>query len=162
VTTKHLHVLGLCLPGWCWLTVPRTSIFAETEPEITEWDYGRVPGATIDTLPAAAIWLARKAREIQGLDYRTGPAIVSEKHDTPINSMLELLAYEKRLGDATLHFQLTAKPEDDVLRRLGMYVDDLDIRAATRQALTLLRRAREDTGFAHERWPYPPNGLALS
>lgn len=156
MTTKHLHVLGLCLPAWCWLTVPRASIFADQEPEITEWDYGIITG----DMPAAAIWIARKAREIQGLDYRTGPAVVSEQHDIELNAMLILLDHERRIGDATLHFQLATRPDDEALRTLGMFVDDMDIRAAARQGLTLLRRARADRVFAHELWPYPPNGLA--
>lgn len=164
MTTKFLHVLAIYPSeetGWCRLTVPRTCMFGDDDPEITEWDYGVFHGEE----PAVAIAVARYARETQGLDYKTGPAIVSEMDDDPfpirINAMLEFLHYEKRMGDSTLHFQ---EPDaarlitDDHLRSNHMLVGQYDIQAATRHALILLRQAREDRAFAHELWPYPPDG----
>ena len=75
--------------------------------------------------------------------------------------MLELLHYEKRMGDATLHFQeriLIKNVTDEVLKRQHMLGSQPDIKAAIKHALIVLRRAREDTDFAYALWPYPPNG----
>ena len=166
MTTRHLHVLAIypsVETGACLLTVPRQCIFGDETPVISQWDYWLWNSEE----PATAIEIARKAREIQGLDYKTGPAIVSEIDDDPfpirINAMLELLHYEKRMGDATLHFQEHEEADgitDDTLRRQELYVDQHDIRSAVRHALTFLRRARESEQFALELWPYPPNGRA--
>ena len=162
MTTKRLHVLGISGDtGGCRLTVPRACIFQGQTPEISEWDYWFWDGEE----PATAIEIARKAREIQGLDYKTGPAVVCEAEDyevNPLNAMLALLHYERRMGDATLHFQsyaLTSQITDDTLKRQDLYVDQIDVRAATRHAITLLRRARESREFALALWPYPPNGM---
>ena len=164
MTTKHLHVLAVYPSeetGWCRLTVPRTCIFGTEDSVITEWDYG----TWTQPAPATAIAIARKARETQGLDYKTGPAVVCEMDDDrtaiQINAMLELLYYENRMGDATLHFQdneQTSHITEDHLRSNHILVAQYDIQAATRHALTLLGRARQDEAFAHELWPYPPSG----
>lgn len=164
MTTKHLHVLAIYPSeetGWCRLTVPRSCMFGTETPTITEWDYGVWP----QSVPAVAIAIARKARETQGLDYKTGPAIVSEDDDDPypirMNAMLELLHYEKRMGDGTLHFQEpeeASKITESHLRSNHIYVANHDIMSATRHALTLLGQARADRALAHELWPYPPNG----
>lgn len=178
MTTRHLHVLGIDPggeTGWCWLTVLRASIFGDEDPSVTEWDYGTFTGPE----PGQAIAIARKAREIQGLDYRTGPAILSERWDwdpafrsadeevyspVRINAQLELLLFEKRMGDSTLHFQGRTNTfhtyTDERLKRLSLYVPGPDhIRSATKHALMGLRRAREKRAFALELWPYPPNGM---
>jgi hypothetical protein len=178
MTTKHIHVLGIDPgdeTGWCWLTVLRSAIFGDDDPSVIEWDYGTFTGPE----PGQAIAISRKAREIQSLDYKTGPAIVSEQWDIDpsfkstdpavmspvrINAQLELLAYENRMGDATLHFQSRSLAfhtyTDERLKRLQLYVPGPDhIRSATRHALMLLRRARERRSYALELWPYPPNGM---
>jgi predicted heme/steroid binding protein len=136
-------------------------MFGDDDPEIAEWDYGVWP----QEVPAVAINIARYARETQGLDYKTGPAVVSETDDDPfpirINAMLELLHYEGRMGDATLHFQEPGYAydiTDDHLHRNHMYVANHDILSATRHALAFLKLARQDEAFAHELWPYPPDG----
>ena len=176
--TKNLHVLGIDPggeTGWCWLTVRRAAIFGPENPDVLEWDYGTFNGPE----PGQSIAISRKAREIQSLDYKTGPAIMSERWDIDpafkstdqetfspvrINAQLQLLHYEKRMGDATLHFQGRAQAfhtyTDERLKRLGLYVPGPDhIRSATKHALMALRRARERRDFALELWPYPPNGM---
>ena len=173
MTTPHLHVMAIdgtgdiwhpaedAGTGWCWLTVPRLSIFGDQESEITAWDYGLLHGSQ----PVTAIAIARKAREIQGLDYRTGPAIAMDDTAVRLNAMVELLCHEQRAGDGTLHFQprtLAEKITDDTLRRLHMHVGHDNICMAVRHGLALLRRAKRDEAFAHELWPYPPNGRPLS
>lgn len=163
MTTRHLHVLALCPreeeTGWTWLTVPRLSIFGGEQSAITEWDYGVVHGHA----PDVAVQLARKAREIQGLDYRLGPAILVDTGSDRIRHMLEFLYYEKRMGDATIHFALqeaTTRISDDHLRKLEMHVNNDLIDTATCFGLLHLGQAKRDKQTAHELWPYPPNGLA--
>lgn len=177
MTTRCVHVLGIDpggTTGWCRLTVSRAAIFGDEDPEILEWDYGVFRGPE----PGQSIAIARKAREIQGLDYKTGPAIVAERWDIDpsfkstdpetyspvrINAQLELLQFEKRLGDATLHFQSRTQAfhiyTDERLRSLHRYVAERNIRSATKHALTALRRARERRSFALDLWPYPANGM---
>lgn len=163
MTTKRLHVFALSTGGetaGCLLTVPRACMFADQAPEILEWDYWTWNRED----PATAIVIARKAREIQGLDYKTGPAVVCETDgNIRINAMLELLHYEKRMGDATLHFQerdLTNRITDSILRQQEMYGEHPDIKSAIKHALALLRRARESREFALALWPYPSGGTA--
>lgn len=178
MTTRHLHILGIDpggTTGWVLLTVARAAIFADEEPGILEWDYGELNGPE----PGQSIAIARMAREIQGLDYKTGPAILSEQWDIDpsfkstdqeryspvrINAQLQLLDYENRMGDSTLHFQSRSQAfrvTDERLGHHGLYVEgSKHIRAATKHAITGLRRARESRKFALELWPYPPNGIA--
>ena len=163
MTTRHLHVLALCPreeeTGWTWLTVPRLSIFGKEPSTVTEWDFGVIHGSP----PDAAIRIARKAREIQGLDYKVGPAILVDMGSDRIRHMLEFLHYEKRMNDATIHFasqEMTARVNDATLKRLDMLVNDELIDSATGFALFQLRQAKKDRQIAHELWPYPPNGLA--
>jgi hypothetical protein len=181
MTTPHLHVLGIDpgkATGWCLLTVPRLCIFGDEPSAIWEFDYGELHGDE----EAQAIELARLAREIQGLDYKTGPAVMSEDWDIDphfkstdpetlspvrIGAMLRLLHYQDKMGDSTLHFQSRSLPQgskattDERLKRAGLYVPGPDhIRMATKHAIIVLRRARENEDFAHSLWPYPPNGQA--
>lgn len=178
MTTKHLHLLAIDgggETGWCRLTVLRASIFGDEDPSVIEWDYGTFNGPE----PGQAIAIARLARETQGLDYKTGPAIIAERWDIDpsfkntdpevmspvrINAQLELLQYERRMGDSTLHFQSRALAfhtyTDERLRRLELYVPGPDhIRSATKHALMGLRRAREKREIGLKLWPYPPNGM---
>jgi hypothetical protein len=169
MTTPHLHVFAIdgtadiWFPsedagvGWCWLTVPRLSVFGRQTPEITAWDYGIWHGSQ----PATAVNIARKAREIQGLDYKIGPAIILDDTAMRLNAMVELLNYEVRMGDGILCFQdrnLTKKITDNDLRRLHMHVAHPNICTAVKHALVCLRRARRNAAFAHELWPYPASG----
>jgi hypothetical protein len=178
MTTPHLHVIGIDPGGttaYCRITVPRLCIFGDEEADILEWDYGEWYAAE----PAMSLEVARLVREVQGLDYKTGPAVVAEQWDIDpsfkstdqetyspvrINAQLEFLHWEGRMGDATLTFQSRTIAfgtfTDARLKKRGLYVEGSDhIRAATKHALTALRRARENVQFAHELWPYPPNGL---
>jgi len=181
VTTKHLHIMGIDpghTTGWTRLTVPRYSIFGDEYPEITEWDYGEFTGP----LARQAVEIARLARETQGLDYKTGVALVCEAWDQDpkfkstdpetlspvrIGAQLELLREQGLLGDSTLHFQSrtlihATAVSDERLKKLGMYVPGSDhIRDSTKHAIIGLRRAAEDPfTFGLALWPYPPNGIA--
>ncbi len=171
MTTKHLHIMGVDPggdSGWARLTIPRNSIFGDQEPEILERDYGLFRGPE----PEQATNLARKAREIQSLDYKTGVAIIVEAWDqdptfkstdpealSPVRlgAMLALLQHQGKLGDATLHFQsrTIAKTTvtDERLHRLHLYVANDHIRDAHRHAITGLKRARNSPTFARELWP---------
>jgi hypothetical protein len=162
--------------GWACLQVPRLAIFGDEPPGITEWDYGELTGPE----PKQAINIAELARTFQGLEYKTGPAILSEQWDQDptfkstdpealsparINAMLQLLQYQGKLNDATLTFQSRSLAKgskattDERLKKLGMYVPgSAHIRDATRHALIGLRRARESTSMASVLWPYPAGG----
>lgn len=179
MTTVNLNVLAIDpggTTGWVLLTVLRSAIFADAYPEIIEWDYGELTGPE----PRQATEIAQMAREIQGLDYLTGPAIMSERWTADpefksadqenyspirINAQLELLQYQKKLGDATLHFQSrTIKAaravSDERMKRLGLYVPgSKHIQDAVKHGVTTLRRARESWDFAIKLWPYPPTGM---
>lgn len=176
MTTPHLHVLAIDpggSSGWCLLTVPRYCVFGDEPSEILERDYGEFHGAEA----AQAEAIARLAREIQGLDYKTGPAVIVEDWDIDprfkstdpetlspvrIGAMLTLLRHQKHLGDSTLHFQgrTIAKQTmpDDRLKKYHMWTGSDHINDAHKHAITALRRARENEAFAHELWPYPANG----
>lgn len=181
MTTKFLHVLAIDpggTTGWAQLTVPRMAIFGSDPAEITEYDYGEFTGP----LPAQAIALSRLAREIQGLDYKTGPAIMMERWTPDPNfkstdpealspvelcAMMELLRYDGKLGDSTLHYQSRTQKEctatsDQNMKRYGLYVKGSEhIRDAMKHAVVTLRRAAEDPWtFGRKLWPYPPNGVA--
>jgi hypothetical protein len=155
--------------GLCRITVPTLSIFGDWPSEIIEWDYFALNGK--ETKQAKEI--AEYARQQQGLAFRVGPAIVSEAWDQDpsfkstdsealspcrINAMLEMEHDLRLMGDATLSFQprtiAMTTYTDDRLRDRKMYVAHKDIRAATRHALTALRRAKENPTFAAILWPY--------
>jgi hypothetical protein len=170
MTTPHLHVLAIdgtgaiwepsedAGVGWCWLTVPRRSIFGDEEGSVTEWDYGIWHGSQ----PASATNIARKAREVQALDYKTGPALVLDDTAVRICAMLELLKHQQKIGDSVLYFQPRQDAldiTDDNLRYLSMYVAHPNICTAVKHGLALLRKAKREPAFAHEMWPYPSNGL---
>jgi hypothetical protein len=178
MTTVNLHVLGIDpggTTGWVLLTVLRSAVFADAAPDIIEWDYGELTGPE----PKQATEIAQMAREIQGLDYKTGPAIMAEQWDhdpgfkvadrevyspVRINAQLELLQYQNKIGDSTLSFQSRSIAfrayTDERLKRLGLYVEgSTHIRSATKHAMTTLRRAREQRKFALSLWPYPPTGM---
>lgn len=180
MVTKELHLSGFDPGGtsaYALLTVSRYCIFADEEPAILEWDYGELNGPETKQ----ALEFARLCREWQGLAYKCGPAVVSERWDADpgfkntdqeqyspirINAMLQLLwdEFPHLRGDATLHFQSRTQAfrafNDERLRSRGLWVEGSEhIRAATKHALTALRRARENAAFAHELWPYPASGL---
>lgn len=170
--TPELHIIGVDpggTTGVCRITVPRQSIFGDWDPEIIEWDYFAISGPE----PKQAIEIAGYAREVQSLDYKVGPAVISEAWDQDpgfkstdpealspcrINAMLILLMHQKMFNDATLTFQPRSLAmgtfTDERLKKRRMYVDHKDIRAATKHALMGLRRAHENPEFAAQLWPY--------
>lgn len=169
--TPELHVIGVDpggTTGVCRITVPRLAIFGNEPSSIIEWDYFALNGPE----PQQATELARYVRETQSLSYKIGPAIVPEQWDQDpsfkstdpealspvrINAMIVLLKYQKLLGDATVTFQsrtiAATTATDDRLRKWRMYVNQRDIRAATRHAITALRRASQNPEFADLLWP---------
>jgi hypothetical protein len=173
VPSKYLHVLGIDpggTTGWYNITVPRDCMYGDAPSQIIEHDWGEFTGSEAHQ----AIEISRLAREIQSLDYKTGPALIVEAWDQDprfnstdpealspvrIGAQLELLREQKQLGDATLHFQSRSlafsTATDDRLRRWGLWVKGSDhVRAALRHAITALRRARENPDFIKELWPY--------
>jgi hypothetical protein len=179
--TKDLQIVGFDpggTSGWARFAVPRLCIFGTEDPEILEWDYGELTGPE----PAQVMQLCRMLREFQGLDYKCGPALVSERWDADpsfkstdteqyspvrINGMLELMfsQFPKLTGDATLHFSSRSDAfhvfTDERLKDRGLYVaGSRHIRSGTKHALLGLRRARENVNIAHSFWPYPASGLA--
>jgi hypothetical protein len=170
--TPEIIVIGIDpggTTGWCRITVPTLSIFGKWPSEIIEWDYGALNGPEAKQ----AQEIARYAREQQGLCYGVGPAIVTEAWDQDpsfkstdsqalspcrINAMLELLDYMDMLGDSTLTQQprtmAMTTMTDERLHKRRMYVAHKDIRAATRHAITALRRAHTNPDFRAKLWPY--------
>lgn len=173
-----LHVIGIDpgdTTGCALITVPITCVFSRERAEILRSEFLEIVGPDYEQ----AIEIARYAREVQALDYKVGPAISVEDWDVDprfkstdpaalipvrIAAQLRLLRRLSQtgarplLGDATVTLQgrTLAKQTytDDRLREVGLYVPGSDhIRDATRQALTLLRRARKDPEFARACWP---------
>jgi hypothetical protein len=155
--------------GLCRITVPTLSIFGNWPAEIIEWDYFALNGR--ETKQAREI--AEYARQQQGLAFKVGPAVVSENWDQDpsfkstdsealspcrINAMLAVLLDLGLMGDATLTLQPRAMAmstmTDERLKQRHMYVTHKDIRAATRHALTALRRAKTNPDLAVKLWPY--------
>ena len=166
MTTPHLHVLGIA-PGdssaWCLLTVPRLSIFGCEPSSILDRDYGEFHG----TEESQATEIARLAREIQGLDYKTGPAVITGSYDIDLESlrigaMIGLLHFQGKLADSTITFQGRTVARETVtdkqLKRLHYWTGSPNINDAHRHAITALRQAKADPEFAHKLWPYPPDG----
>jgi|SRR5215472_11014971 len=173
MTATELPLLALDpggTTGWYLVIVPRDSIFGWEDPRVIEYDYGEFDGP----LPQQAMAIARLAREIQGLTYKVGPAIVCEAWDidpefkvtdpetlspVELGAMLKMLQHQKLLGDATLHFQQRSLAKscmtDERLKRRRLWVEgSRHIRDACRHAYTGLRRANENIDFAKELWTY--------
>jgi hypothetical protein len=171
--TDHLHIMGIDpggTTGWYLLTVPRDCIFGDAPSQILEHDWGEFDGPEWQQ----AIEIARLAREIQSLDYKTGVALIIEAWDQDptfkntdseplspvrIGAMLDLLLHQRMIADATLHFQSRTLAfttvTDERLKRWGLWVKGSDhVRAALRHAITALRRARTNPEFAAELWTY--------
>jgi hypothetical protein len=172
---KNIHVMGIdpgSTTGWFVITVDRKCIFGDEPRKILEIDYGEFTGDEA----YQATELARLAGEIQSLDYKYGPALIVEAWDQDpgfkstdpetlspvrIGAMLTLLKYQKRMGDATLHFQSRAlafgTATDERLHKWQLWVKGSDhIRAASRHAIVALRRAAENPEFAISLWPGDP------
>src|SRR5579872_4706173 len=78
---KLIHVLGIDpggTTGWCRLTVPRASMFEGEASQIVEWDYGCFYGQEEHQIFS----ICQLTREIQGLAYKIGPALVCEDWDS--------------------------------------------------------------------------------
>ena len=183
MTTPHLHIIGVDPGGKTGIarfTIPRYSIFGDEPAEIWDMEFKLFAGRE----PEQVLNIARYVREVQSLDYKTGPAIVCEgwyndpnfKSSDPealspvrIGAMLTLLHHQTNmegsvkvlwLGDATLTFQdrsiaMSTYP-DDKLKQKGLYGNQKDIRAATKHAMTMLKRAKNNPELAEKLWPYPP------
>jgi hypothetical protein len=171
--TNHLHIMGIDpggTTGWYLMTVPRACIFGDAPAAIWEHDWGEFTGPE----PAQAVELARLAREVQSLDYKTGVALIMEAWDqdptfhstdpealSPVRlgAMMTLLKHQNQLGDSTLHFQSRSMAfstaTDERLKAWRLWVQGSDhVRAALRHTITALRRARNSPEFAAELWTY--------
>jgi hypothetical protein len=169
---RHLHLIGIDpggTTGYCRLTIPRESIFGDAPSELWERDYGEFQGSEEEQAVDIATWV----REVEGLDYPNGPAIVTEAWDQDptfkstdpaalaparINAMLHLLKFMGKLSNATLTEQsrVLAKSTatDERLKAWGLYTSGSPHeRDAHRHAITALRRARNNSDFAKELWP---------
>jgi len=166
---SHLHVLGLSLgtvTGWFRITVPRASIFGDERPKFLTLVYDEIDGTESEQV----VKIARLAREIEGLDYKIGPAIIIEDFDPVevdelddlyrfrIGAMLDFVKEQTNLlSFAQLYHQnweIASDIDDKVLRRHGMWTPEEHIRAAARQGMMILRRARRDEDLAAILWPY--------
>jgi hypothetical protein len=144
------------------------SIFGDQPSEIIEWDYGTFQGPE----PKQAREIASYVREQQGMSYKVGPAVITEAWDQDptfkstdpealspcrINAMLDLLHYMNLMDDATITQQprsmAMSTATDERLKKWKLYVAHKDIRAATRHAITALRRAGQSREFALKLWP---------
>lgn len=176
---SEIHVIGIDpggTTGWCRLTVPRKSLFGTDKSQIVEWDHGTFHGSEEDQV----LHICRLVREVQGLSYRIGPALIVEDWDSDpsfkttdkealspvrIGAMLRFAkamsptdTRHMLLGDATLTFQgrtiAKSTATDDRLKAWGLYVPNDHIRDATRHAIVALRRARKDPALRTAMWPY--------
>jgi len=173
MTATEISVLAIDpggTSGWYWISIPRDCIFGYEDSRVVEFDYGEFTG----DLAYQAEEIATLARELQGLEYKVGPAIICEAWDidpafkvtdletlspVELGAMLKLLRRQKKLADCSLHFQQRGQAfscmTDERLRKRGLWIEGSDhIRAACRHAYTALRRANENLAFAKELWPY--------
>jgi hypothetical protein len=167
----EIHVIGIDpggTTGWARFTVPRDCMYGNERSSVVSWDYGELTGpedVQVDNL-------CRLARQTQSLSYMVGPALVCEDWDvdpsfkntdteylSPVRIAAKL-GYAIHLGKAndsrlTLQGRSIAftTMNDDRLRRSGYWVEGSDhIRAATRHAITALRRAKESDKFRDVLW----------
>jgi hypothetical protein len=172
---KNIHILGIDpggTTGWAWLTVPRASLFPSSvdgyvSSRIVEWDYDEITGQEEDQV----LELARLIREIQGLDYKVGPALVVEDFDNATNvndpevfspiriaAMLRYAVFRGECRDANMVLQRRglAKGQitDERLKRWKLYPRTPGGHAADgmRHALMALRRAGQSDSFRNLLW----------
>ena len=167
MASKELHVIAFILghtTSWFRVTVPRASVFGDARPEFLSMLFDEITGTDIEQ----AIKIARLAREVQGLTYMEGPALIIE--DVPLDdeldaesimairiiAMLDMLKYQKQLDYATITLQpidFAESVDDKVLKRAGMLVQGEEFRDAARHCIVALRRARDSDDVLGQMWP---------
>jgi len=167
---RELHVLGIDpggTTGWAWITVPRTSLFGDEPSQILNWDYDEITGPEVQQVKQ----IGQLVREIQGLTYKVGPAVVIEGFDnaTRVNdpevfspvriaAMLSYAMFRGELGDARLVLQsrglAKGQMTDERLKRWRLFPHTPEGHAADamRHALMLLRRAGQSDSFRDSLW----------
>lgn len=167
----ELHVIGIDpggVTGWAWLTIPRLSMFGDEDPQILRWDYDEVAGPENKQVEE----LCRIAREVQGLSYKVGPALVVEDFDlggtesrdkedvlSPVRiaAKLDYAVSLGKAGDSQLVMQSRSIAKqtmtDERLKRSRLYIEGhKDARDGMRHAVTALRRARNSGKFRDRLW----------
>ena len=171
MTSRERHVIGIDpggTTGWALLTVDVRMLTGEMQSKILAWDYDEITGDENEQVNA----LCRLAREVQGLTYKIGPALVVEDFDVqPYNpttspemlspvrlaAKLDYAAFRGELGDCKIVMQGRRMAKDTAtdhrLHKWGLWVEGSDdIRDAVRHAMTALRRARDDEEFRQKMW----------
>ena len=153
--------------GWAHFIIPRVCMFGDQPSEITSWSTGEVRGDE----DRQALELASLARQIQGLDYKNGTAIICEDFDfgSPLSNKelyspvriaakLQLLHHMHKMDDATFSLQSRTMAKshatDARLRAWGFWVPNSEDheRDAVRHALTILKRARQKRVVRNRLW----------
>lgn len=176
MSPPHLHVVGLDYggtTGCALITVPRASIFGKEPGEIWDHQVWEMKG----TEPQQVYLLARRIREIQSLDFRIGPAVVGEAWTiqpqvattdpaslSPVR-LAAMIQYAWFLGQLGHDVKRPVEQDramakktatDDRLRAWGLYTVGSDHeRDATRQAITILRRAKSSPELRARLWADP-------
>lgn len=170
MTSNYLNLLAVDpggVTGWAHFIIPRASMFGDAESEITDWNTGEVYGDE----DSQAMALAGLIREIQGMDYKLGPAVVCEDFDfgsplsdpevySPVRiaAKLKLLHHMHKMDDARFVMQSRTMAKktatDERLKAWGFWVPSSHEheRDATRHAITALRRARQRRAFREKLW----------
>ena len=168
--SREIHVLGIDpggTTGWALVTVPRASLFGDEPSQILGWDYDEITGPEVEQVKA----LGRLAREIQGLSYMVGPAVVVEDFDnaTSVNdpevfspvriaAMMMYAASRGEFGDSRIVLQKRglAKGQitDERLRRWRLMPKTPEGHAADamKHAMMALRRAGQSDRFRDSLW----------
>lgn len=170
MTNNYLNLFAIDpggVTGWAHFIIPRASMFRDEPSEVTSWGTGEVYGDEDDQ----AIALARLIREIQGMDYKLGPAVICEDFDfgsplsdpevySPVRiaAKLKLLHHMHMTGDARFLMQSRTMAKktatDERLKAWGYWVPSSHEheRDATRHAITALRRAKQKKVIREKLW----------
>ncbi len=153
--------------GWAHFIIPRASMFGDAPSEITSWGTGEVYGDEDEQ----ALELCRLIREVQGMDYKLGPAVICEDFDygsplkdpkvySPVRiaAKLKLLHRMGRMSDSRFLMQSRTQAfstaTDERLKAWGFWVPSSHEheRDATRHAIAALRRARQKQVIRNKMW----------
>jgi hypothetical protein len=174
VPEKEIHLIAIDpgkVTGWAHWIIPRRSMYEPGYPsEVIDHYTGEIHGRESDQVAK----ICRFIREVQGLSFRVGPAVVCEGFDfgsplsdpevyspVRIGAMLKFCFEQKNMkltGDARLIFQSRTMAKktasDKRLRAWGLWVPSSrdHERDAERHAVTALRRARARREFRDRLW----------
>jgi hypothetical protein len=169
MTSNYLNLVAIDpggVSGWAHFIVPRASMFRDAPSEIVDWGTGEVYGDE----DSQAIELARLVREIQGMDYKLGPAVIIEDFDfgsplrdpevySPVRvaAKLKLLHHMHLMDDSRIVMQsrttAMSTATDERLKKWGFYKPGSEHeKDATRHGITALRRAKRKRAFRDRLW----------